>query len=67
MKTATIEKYPLLSEVPGKPVANGHCPYLKAYCSTCMYAQAPDDYWITGDDRHRCTYYTKDEMNRVLV
>ncbi len=66
MKTATLEKYPLLSEVETNK-AGEPCKWLYATCSTCRFCQEPDDGYLTDDYRPRCTYYTKDEINRVLV
>lgn len=64
MTTATLNKYPLISEV---WPTTGTCPWLMATCSTCMYRREPDDYWQTGDDSSYCTYMTKAQLKEEVI
>ena len=70
MTTATLNKYPLISEVwPAEDRAEktGTCPWLMATCSTCMYCREPDDAWETGDYNSRCVYATKADLEVGLM
>lgn len=70
MTTATLNMFPLISEVwPAEDRAEktGTCPWLMATCSTCMYCREPDDAWKTGDYNSRCTYTTKAELEGALM
>lgn len=62
MKTVDISKYPLTGEVFDHADGKESCPYLKCYCSTCMYRAVADDAWKTGDYRDRCLYAAKEDL-----
>ena len=70
MTTATLNKYPLISEVwPAEDRVKkiGTCPWFMATCSTCMYCREPDDAWETGDYNSRCTYTTKADLEDLMT
>lgn len=70
MTTATLQKYPLISEVwpeDKRAGKTGTCPWLMATCGTCMYQMVPEDCWRTGDYRSYCTLMTKERLKEEAI